>query len=196
MIRSTILSSCLLMVTLFAGNAPLIDGQFHLSDQNGKTVETLAAPGTQVLVLIFAATDCPISNRYIPEVVRLEHDLASQGVSFHWVFPNSGETPAKLRQHDADFALNTLALLDRSHELVRMAHVAVTPEAAVFAVEDGRLREVYHGRIDDRYIAFGRQRPQATRHDLEQAIADVLAHRTVTSGFAQPVGCSILPDRP
>ena len=51
-----------------------------------------------------------------------------------------------------------------------MAHATTTPEAAILVPQGGELHEVYRGRIDDRYIALGRERPQAMHHDLEEAI--------------------------
>jgi hypothetical protein len=69
----------------------------------------------------------------------------------------------------------------------------VTPEAAVFAIENGQLREAYHGRIDDLYYAFGQERPAATHHDLEDAIKAVLAGQPAGSATHGPVGCSIIP---
>jgi len=74
-----------------------------------------------------------------------------------------------------------------------MANVSVTPEAAVFAVKDGALHEFYHGRIDDRYVAFGQERPQATHHDLEEAIQATLAGRPIPQPNRGPIGCSIVP---
>jgi len=84
-------------------------------------------------------------------------------------------------------------IIDAKQELVRMAHVSVTPEAAVFAVENGQLREAYHGRIDDLYFAFGQERPAATHHDLEDAIGALLAGRPAAQASHGPVGCSIIP---
>jgi len=84
-------------------------------------------------------------------------------------------------------------IIDAKQDLVRMAHVSVTPEAAVFAVENGRLREAYHGRIDDLYFAFGQERPAAAHHDLEDAISAVMAGRPAMAAAHGPVGCSIVP---
>ena len=98
-----------------------------------------------------------------------------------------------VRRHAKEFKVTTPTLLDSHQDLVHLAHAAVTPEAAVFAVENGKLREVYHGRIDDRYIAFGTERPQATRLDLDDAIKAVLAGHPTPEAFAAPVGCSIIP---
>ncbi len=36
---------------------------------------------------------------------------------------------------------------------------------------------LWHGRIDDRYLTFGTQRPAATRHDLADALNAALAGR-------------------
>jgi hypothetical protein len=77
-----------------------------------------------------------------------------------------------------------------------MAHASVTPEAAVFVPEGSKLREVYRGRIDDRYIAFGQERPQATHHDLENAIRAILANQPISPAVGAPVGCSIVTLHP
>ena len=40
-------------------------------DLDGRPVTQLAPPGSRAVVLFFAASDCPISNRYVPEMQRL-----------------------------------------------------------------------------------------------------------------------------
>jgi hypothetical protein len=165
----------------------------HLTDLQGHSVEQLATAGERVVVLIFAATDCPISNRYIPEIERLRREQSERGVAFWWVFPNPGDTLPIVRRHSKDFSISTPTLIDPQQELVHMAHASVTPEAAVFAVNHGALREVYRGRIDDRYIAFGQERPQATHHELEQAIEAALTGKPAPEPAGSPVGCSIVP---
>jgi len=69
----------------------------------------------------------------------------------------------------------------------------VTPEAAVFVPGGPRARLVYRGRIDDRYVAFGRVRAAPTTHDLEDAVAATLAGRPVPHDVTPAVGCFI-PD--
>lgn len=128
-------------------------------DLHGKPVSELAGPGVSVVVLYFAATDCPISNRLIPEVARLRQEFGSKGVRLWWVYPNDGDDTALIEKHRKDFSIGGDALIDREQSLVKMAHATVTPEAAVFEVEPSGLHEVYHGRIDDRYISLGQERP-------------------------------------
>jgi thiol-disulfide isomerase/thioredoxin len=166
---------------------------FHAIDLQGKPVTRKDFNGAKVIVLIFAATDCPISNRYIPEIARLQKQFGSQYVAFRWVFPNPGDTAALVRKHQSDYSIHAEAILDTKQDLMRMAHASVTPEAAVFAVENGQLREAYHGRIDDLYFAFGQERPAAAHHDLEDAIQAVLAGKPAEAKFKAPVGCSIIP---
>jgi len=88
-----------------------------------------------------------------------------------------------------DYAIHEDTLLDRDQALVKRASATVTPEAAVFTAD---LREVYHGRIDDRYLDMGHERPQPQRHDLEAAIAAALAGRPIPQPGGPPVGCSIV----
>lgn len=158
-------------------------------DLDGKPVSELAGPGIRIVVLVFSASDCPISNRYVPEIARLNREFSSQGVRFWWVFPNPEDTAQVVSQHVKDYAIHEDTLLDRDQALVKRAGATVTPEAAVFT---RGLREVYHGRIDDRYLDIGQERPQPQRHDLEAAIAAALAGKPIPQPGGPPVGCSIV----
>jgi hypothetical protein len=161
---------------------------------DGRPIASLAPDGTRAVVLFFAATDCPIANRYVPEMERVRKEGEQDGVVVWFVYPNPGDTAEAVRGHRARFGIGGNAVLDTRHALVRMAHATVTPEAAIF-VPDGKggLREVYLGRIDDRYAGLGQERPQATHHDLEDAVQAVLAGRAVPAAQGRPVGCAIMP---
>ena len=193
-VTSRMLTRCIYAAFVGLASMQLAQGQnLHLSDLNGHEVTTLAAADKHIVVLIFAATDCPISKRYIPEIARLEQEFSKRNVAFWWVYPNPGDTADVVRGHAKEFATTTPSLIDSHQRLVRLAHVTVTPEAAIFRVEGSQLREVYHGRIDDRYLSFSRSRPAATRHELEDAIKAMLAGMTILPPAGGPVGCSIVP---
>ena len=156
----------------------------------GASVDPLQAPaGTRAIVFLFASTDCPISNRYAPEVRRLAETYGSKGVVFRLIYPNPAETPAAIREHMAAFqyAGAAEAFRDPAHALVKLAGATVTPEAAVYA--GGRL--AYRGRIDDRYVELGVERPAATKRDLAEALALVLVGKSVARPTTQAVGCYI-----
>jgi hypothetical protein len=161
-------------------------------DLHGRPVRQLAGPGVRVVVLLFAASDCPVSNRYVPEIARLHRELSGRGVLFWWVYPNPGDTAAVVARHNRDFSIHENTLLDTRQTLVAWAQVTSTPEAAVFVVEGSGLSEVYHGRIDDRYISLGQERPQPEHHDLETAIYAAMEGKSVPKPEGLPVGCSIV----
>ena len=163
---------------------------------DGAPVKDLAKRGTQAVVLFFAASDCPISNRYFPELMRLKGEFGSRGVEFWYVYPNPGDTAAVVKQHIVQFDNAEHVSVDREQSLVRMAGVTVTPEAAVFRRDGNDLREVYHGRIDDRYVALGNERPRAFHHDLEEAIASTLENKPALKPGGPPVGCAIVTRHP
>jgi hypothetical protein len=158
-------------------------------DIDGKPVSDLGGPGIRLVVLVFAASDCPISNRYIPEIARLNKEFSPQGVRFWWVFPNPGDTAQVVRQHNREFQIHEGVLLDVSQSMVKRANATITPEVAVFTAG---MQEVYRGRIDDRYLSLGQERPQAGSHDLEAAIKAALAGKPVPQPGGPPVGCSIV----
>jgi hypothetical protein len=150
---------------------------------------TLAAPpkGTTDLVF-FIATDCPISNRYAPEIGRICGDYKARGVRCFLAYTEARVTPASIRQHRSEFTLTTLpAFIDATYALTDAAGATVTPEAAIFT-SAGR---VYHGRIDDLYKDVGQTRPAATRHDVRLALDAVLAGKPVAAPQTQAVGCFI-----
>ncbi len=163
------------------------------TDLGGHPVDQIAPAGAKAIVLFFAASDCPICNRYIPEMERLDREFAQDGVRFVWVYPNPEDTATVVRSHDLQFDIHADTVLDTDQRLTRMAHATVTPEVAIFVPAGTGLREVYKGRIDDRYLAIGQERPRAMRHDLEVAIRAALANRPVPGPRGPAVGCSIVP---
>jgi hypothetical protein len=163
---------------------------------DGREVTSLAAPGTRYVAAIFVATDCPISNRYLPLLARLSHQFAPRGVRLWLVYPNPEDTLAAVRTHQSQYpdAASLPQLIAPDPRFLAHAHVHVTPEAAVFH-SDAVMTEavLWHGRIDDRYLTFGTQRPAATRHDLADALNAALAGRQPAPPAAPPVGCAIIP---
>ena len=160
-----------------------------LRDPDGRLIDPfLAAESSAAVVFLFASVDCPVSNRYAPEVQRLHAAFAPRNVAFWLVYPNPGDTPDAVREHLKAFAYPVHALLDPRHELATLAKVAITPEAAVFT----RARTLaYHGRIDDKFVSLGVERPAATKHDLFDALTAVLAGKVPSAPSASAVGCYI-----
>ena len=182
---------------LLAGLLIVAGGTGKLAtDLDGHAIDRLAPSGSRAVVLFFAASDCPVSNRYIPEMQRLTKEFEARGVRVWFVYPNPGDNARAVRAHDTEYAIDVPTALDTAQTLAKMAHVTVTPEVAVFVPEGAALHEVYRGRVDDRYIAFGSERPRAQHHDLEDALRAVLSGQPVPPPGGPPVGCSIVTPRP
>lgn len=152
----------------------------------GDRVPIFAIPNSRATVLLFLATECPISNRYAPELRRLEEKFGALGIRFWRVYPEGDASLETIRSHLQAHGYPPEALRDPKHELVRLSGVRVTPEAAVF-LPGGQL--VYHGRIDDRYVAFGRQRPTPTQRDLEVTLEAILQKQPIPSAHQPAIGC-------
>ncbi len=186
--RAWLVAAGLMLAAPVAG----VQAQTGVRDLAGRAV-TPVDPASPATVLLFTAVECPISDRYAPAVRRLAERYSARGVRFWLVYPNEGELPAAVKGHAEAFSYGLPVVLDTVRALADTARATVTPEAAVFDGE-GRLR--YHGRIDDRYSDFGVDRPVATTHDLDEALAAVLDGRPVTRPHAPAVGCAIVRQRP
>jgi hypothetical protein len=162
----------------------------RLEDLDGRPVAVLPDVSGIATVFVFASTECPIVNRYAPELRRI-HDRFAGTARFFLVYADPAESADAVRRHGEAFGFGMPAVRDPRHELVRFAGVRVTPEAAVYVPGPDGPRLVYRGRIDDRNVDFGRTRPAAATHDLEDAL------RAVASGKAGPLrttpalGCAI-----
>ncbi len=159
---------------------------------DGQAVRELAPSSAKAVVLYFVATDCPISNRTFPEMRRVREEFASQGVAFWFVYPNEGESVAVVKQHQSEFDAGGHALLDDHGVLTKMTHARVTPEAVVMKREGGSWVPVYEGRVDDRYVHLGLERPVVQNHFAERVVGEVLAGKPVEAPTGTPVGCGIM----
>ena len=145
----------------------------------------LQARGKPV-VFFFVRTDCPISNRYAPLIKRVSSQYAGKA-AFWLVYPGKAASAEKIREHKHDYGYTVPALRDPQRVLVAQTQVQVTPEVAVF---DANHQLLYHGRIDDLYLDFGRSRSVATTHELEDALQAAL-NGTKPPANAPAVGCYI-----
>ena len=189
--------SGLLLAAAAAGGTPaaVTPGRLALIDLDGRPADPLETPGARVTVFVFTRTDCPVSNRYAPELTRLHARFARAGVAFWLVYADPTETVEGMRRHVAEYRYPFGALRDPQHTLVARTQARVTPEAAVFAAEPSGPRLVYTGRIDDTYASLGRKRATPTSRDLEQVLEALLAGETVASRTTPAIGCFIPPLR-
>jgi len=180
---------CALLIVCGAPHVRAAAPSVALKDVDGRLVDPfLAAEDSAAILFLFASVDCPVSNRYAPDVRRLHDTFAKQHVAFWLVYPNPNDTPAAVRAHLEAYGYPVHALLDPGHALVKLGKVSITPEAALF---DRARALAYHGRIDDRFVSLGVERPAATTRDLFQALTAVLDGKAPAVASAPAVGCYI-----
>ena len=161
--------------------------ELNLTNLSGKRLNPLAE-GDPASVFLFLRSDCPISNRYAPEMRRLHESFSPRGVRFWLVYVDPQEKPESIQRHAQEYQVPGEILRDSHHNLVRLTGARVTPEAAVF---DAGGSLVYRGRIDDRYPDFGKARAKPNRRDLMLALESVLQGEPVAEPETRAVGCFI-----
>ncbi len=159
-------------------------------DLQGRNFEPLANSNAKVAVLVFVAPTCPIANRYMPMLDRLESDFEGQ-VQMTLVYAGGGVDAADVRRHLAAFDVSLRAFLDPHHAWVRRFDVEVTPEAVVLGRSTQGWRLLYHGRIDDRARVLGSFRAEPAHTELYDAIGWALAGGTSELPSVPGVGCRI-----
>lgn len=158
------------------------------TESKARTFSEIA--GRRATVLFFMGIDCPISQRYRPEIASLWRVFQAKGVRTILVYPNRGTRKADVVNQVQTGPLKGLtAWLDTDQKLTDLVGASVTPEA-VLVDSLGAVR--YKGRIDDLFVDRGKQRTTgATRHDLRAAVDALLAGKTVANANVPAVGCVI-----
>ncbi len=179
--RANWIAGILLLCSAFAG------AQEGVVDLNGHPADPLNSKSSKVTVLVFLRRDCPVSARYAPAIQQISK-RHTDNADFWLVYPDKSDTAAEIRKSVVAYGYQLPVLLDPDHVLVKLGHVQITPEVAVF---DRNHRLIYDGRIDDWYIDLARARPAPTTHELENAIRAAAAGTPVTHNEVRGVGCYI-----
>ena len=158
----------------------------RLLDLDGRPVDLWQSDA--VTVVVFTRTDCPIANRYAPDVRWLCEAYRPRGVEFALVYVDPNESAEAVCAHLRAYGYPCRGLRDPGHALVDRCGVRATPEAVVFAKDRSMT---YRGRIDDRYVDVGRPRADPTTRDLADAIEATLAGEPVARPRTEAVGCPI-----
>jgi len=172
------------LVGMAAAAAPVLP----LRDTQGRLHTSAEWNGAKAILLFFVTTDCPVANSYVPEMNRIAATYAARGVRVFAVQSDTTIQDADVARYAQDYHYGFPLLLDPTQVLVRLANAIITPQAAVLSPE-GKV--LYLGRIDDRVADFGKQRFQATRQDLREALDEVLAGKPVAHPLTKSIGCAI-----
>ncbi len=156
------------------------------------TSKILQGEPSEVDVIVFSSTDCPIANAMAPEIERLHQYVKSQDGDLYLVHVWEGRTYTDAKQHANDYGLTMEIIVDSDHELVKKFNATVTPEAIVITYDtNGNPQVIYQGLINNFFDSPGNRRDEATEHYVRDAIAAGKNNETVTRSYRSPTGCVI-----
>jgi len=177
----------LLLPPLLSAGYPALP-QFRLRDTGGVVHTQAEWAGAKAILLFFVTNDCAVTNSYVPEMNRIQTVYAARGVRSYAVQADTSVPLPVAAAYARDYRYGFPLLLDPHQILVQLTGATVMPQAVVLS-PDGQVR--YRGAIDNRVEDFGKQRPEATAHELRDALDEVLAGQPVTVPFTKSIGCAI-----
>jgi peroxiredoxin len=155
---------------------------FTLADLDGRSVSWSSVKGN-LTVIMFIATQCPISDDYNERMNALYNDYTSRGVTFVAINSNFSEPAQEVRQHAGKHGFRFPVYKDPDNVVADRFGAQVTPE--VYVVDSsGAIR--YHGYIDDSRNA-ARIQKQGLRLALDSLLSGQSPEVTQTKAF----GCTI-----
>ena len=155
---------------------------FTVSDLKGAPVNFSSVKG-DVTVLMFIATQCPVSNAYNDRMKAVYNEYAAKGVKFVVINSNSTEPAAEVQAHAATHGFPFAVYKDLDNVVADRFGAQVTPETFVIGKSGAIL---YHGSIDDS------QNPANIKtQGLRLALDAVLAGQSVARAETKAFGCTI-----
>jgi mono/diheme cytochrome c family protein/thiol-disulfide isomerase/thioredoxin len=139
-------------------------------------------------VLVFVQSGCPLAEKYLPVLDRLEKEYRHKGVQFAAVNSGPTDTIAVMAAQAVEFGIQFPFVKDADCRVADALGVSRTPEVVVL---DATRTLRYRGRIDDQYRPGG-QRPEPTRRDLVEALNALLDGKPVEVTTTPVDGC-LLP---
>jgi len=190
MIKKYLLVFSLLLVSIFAIGACIKSSQkpgaienFTLQDYNGKNHSLSDFKDSVATVILFIATECPVSNAYNERMENIFHEYGPKGFAFLGINSNKAEFVDRIKEHAKDNGLTFPILKDENNVIADMFEASVTPEAYVLNSE---FEILYHGRIDN-----SRNESEVVSKDLEKTLDEILSGIQVSKKETKAFGCTI-----
>lgn len=156
---------------------------FTLADYNGNKHSLSDYKEAKAIVIMFIATECPVSNDYNSRMEKLYNDYKEKGISFVGINSNKAESVERIKEHAEEKGLTFTILKDEKNIIADKFEASSTPETYVLSKD---FKVLYHGRIDN-----SRKESEVESKDLENAINEILEGKEVTKKETKAFGCSI-----
>lgn len=167
--------------TLNAGDAA---PGFALKNYDGADVVLDSVLKThKYAVVMFIATQCPVSNAYNERMAELASQYSKKNIAFVAINSNKAEPSEEVGKHAKEHGFSFPVVKDPDNVIADKYGALVTPE--VFVVDAGKTI-LYHGRIDD-----SRKVEKVTSRDLDKALTALLSGKKISGDQQRAFGCSI-----
>ena len=194
MILRKIQSFCFIFVTFLIGYYPVASAQnlpgdvnkvddFSLKDYNGKDYSLSDFKDSKAIVVIFVATECPVSNAYNSRMESIYNDYKNKNVTLVGINSNKAEDIGRIKEHAKSKGLTFPILKDEKNIIADKFRASVTPEVFVL---NNNFEVLYHGRIDD-----SRDESDVEKKDLRNALDEILSDKQVSDPVTKAFGCTI-----
>lgn len=149
---------------------------------------------SRLVVATFLATECPISNSYLPVLGQMAVKYRRRGVEFYGIISSPSVTRDQACSHRETYRIAFPVLFDTSGRLRRELNPTHTPQTILL---DCSNHSLYRGAIDDKYVELGTKKEVASQNFLQDAIEAALAGTKISVAETRPIGCRMEdpPDR-
>lgn len=158
--------------------------EFTLSDIYKKEHSLSDYKDSKAILILFIATQCPVSNAYNTRMVGLYNQYHEKDIAILGINSNKQESLDECKEHAEKHGFKFPVLKDEKNVIADMFEASVTPEAYVLNPESYEI--LYHGRIDD-----SRNEDNVESKDLAKALDEILAGKNVTVTKTKAFGCTI-----
>ena len=158
--------------------------EFTLSDIYKKEHSLSDYKDSKAILILFIATQCPVSNAYNTRMVGLYTQYHEKDIAILGINSNKQESLDECKEHAEKHGFKFPVLKDEKNVIADMFEASVTPEAYVLNPESYEI--LYHGRIDD-----SRNEDNVESKDLAKALDEILAGKNVTVTKTKAFGCTI-----
>ncbi len=194
MILRKILLFCFIFVIFINGYYPLVSAQsvlgdlkkadnFSLKDYNGKEYSLSDFKNFKAIVIIFVATECPVSNAYNSRMEAIYNNYKDKNMALLGINSNKVENIVRIKDHAKSNGLTFPILKDEKNIIADKFRASVTPEVFVL---NNNFEILYHGRIDD-----SRDESEVEKKDLRNALDEILSDKQVSDPVTKAFGCTI-----
>lgn len=156
---------------------------FTLADYNGNKHSLSDYKDSKAIVIIFVATECPISNDYNSRMEKLFKEYNQKDIAFVGINSNKAESVERIKEHADENGLTFTILKDEKNIIADKFEASFTPEVYVL---NSDFNILYHGRIDN-----SRKESDVVTKDLENALDEILAGKEVSKKETKAFGCTI-----